>query len=132
MTPQAPATGALALHEQIGSTGTQGAPQSELARRFESLLQGAGADTYVAAPLPAPVQMPPNALLRQASEVSRRVHSEMEKPLQLPEDMSDIDKLQLVMEHNQAALRVSLEFQYTTKVAELGTRNLQTLYQMQG
>jgi hypothetical protein len=132
MTPDIPASGAVALHESIGTGAASHGPQSDLARRFEALLERPEVQSYVAPPAAPQVQAPDNALLKQASQVSQRVHGEMEKPLEIPEDASDLDKLQLVMNHNQSVLRVSLEFQYTTKVAELGTRNLQTLYQMQG
>jgi len=122
--PTAGATALQALQAPAGS-----APSAAQAQRFEALLEAP--QTY-GAPVAAAVPALPERLLHQASEVGQRMRAEVDRPVTLPEDATDVDKLRELMQRNQSFMRVSLEFQYTTKVAELGTRNLQTLYQMQG
>lgn len=128
MNIQAPTGGATAPLQQA-------APSDTSARRFESYLQapetGGQADLYLAPP--ALPQLPDSSWLRHASSTSHRMHAAISEPAPaIPEDGVDLSHVVAMMRHTESVALAQLNYTLQTKVVELGTSNLRTLYQMQG
>lgn len=128
MNIQAPTGGATAPLQQV-------TPSDASAKRFEGYLQtpeaGGQADLYLAPP--ASPQLPDSSWLRHASNTSHRLHEAISEPAPaIPEDGVDLSHVVAMMRHTESVAIAQLHYSLQTKVVELGTSNLRTLYQMQG
>lgn len=102
-------------------------------QRFESFMQNAAEmDRYSAMRADSPVSTVLTDISSRANEVNTRFRAFLETPPPLPEGLSDLELLRHSIAHSQAFTRAQIEFESTVKAVELGTRNVQTLYQMQG